>query len=59
MDESLTKVIRELDFAAPNLRDAYHAANPVECLVVLPLVRRLAELRNDVAALVAARKEMP
>jgi hypothetical protein len=59
MDESLTKVLRELDLAAGDLLTASYAVNPVEFLVVLPLVRRLAELRNDVAALVAARKEMP
>ena len=55
MNEALEKVEHDLGFASDGLREALHKASAVEALVLLPLIKRVNEARNEVAALFAAR----
>jgi hypothetical protein len=54
MKEALEKVNYCLGLASDGLREALHKASAVEALVLLPLIKRMAELRTEVSALVAA-----
>jgi hypothetical protein len=55
MNEALTQAERALDIASDELREALHRANAIEALVLLPLVHKVADARNELAALIAAR----
>ena len=55
MNEELEKVEHDLGFASDGLREALHTASAVEALLLLPLIKRVNEARNEVAALFAAR----
>jgi hypothetical protein len=55
MNEALEEVELDLGFASDGLREALRKASAVEALVLLPLIKRVNETRNDVAALIAAR----
>ena len=55
MNEALEKVEHDLGFASDGLREALNKASAVEALVLLPLIKRVNEARNEVAALFAAR----
>ena len=56
MNESLEKTEHDLGFASDDLHEALNQANAVESLVLLPIIKRVNEARNDVAALLAARR---
>jgi hypothetical protein len=55
MNESLDQAERDLAAASNELREALHRANAIEALVLLPLVHKVADVRNELAALIAAR----
>jgi len=55
MRETLEKVNHDLEIASDGLMTALHAANAVEALVLLPIIKQVAEARNSVAALRAAK----
>jgi hypothetical protein len=55
MNEALEKVNYCLGLASDGLREALHKASAVEALILLPLIKRVAEARTDAAALVTAR----
>lgn len=55
MNEALVRVEHELGCASDGLRDALKTATGVEALLLLPLIKRVNEARNDVAALREAR----
>ena len=55
MNEALEKVEHDIGFASDGLREALHKASAVEALVLLPLIKRVNEARNEVEALLAAR----
>ena len=54
-NEELEKVEHDLGFASDGLRMVLNKASAVEALVLLPLIKRVNEARNEVAALLAAR----
>jgi hypothetical protein len=56
MNKALKKAEHALGFASDGLREALTEANAVEALVLLPLIKRVNETRNKVAALLAAKK---
>jgi len=51
MHEALEKAEHNLGFASDGLREALREASAVETLVLLPLIKRVSEARNDVAVL--------
>lgn len=53
-NEALEKAEQVLGFAVDELRRAHYKASAVEALVLLSVIRRVAEARNDVAALFQA-----
>jgi hypothetical protein len=55
MNESLDQAERDLAAASNELRGALCEANAIEALVLLPLIQQVAETRNTLAALIAAR----
>jgi hypothetical protein len=55
MTEALTQAERALANASDALRGALCEANAIEALVLLPLVHKVADARNELAALIAAR----
>jgi hypothetical protein len=55
MNEALDQAERDLAAASNELREALHRANTLEALVLLPLVHKVADTRNEIAALIAAR----
>ena len=57
MNESLEKTIHDLDFASDNLREALHKANAIEAIIILPIIKKVAEVLNDVKLLQDARKQ--
>lgn len=56
MEETLEKVVHDLQFAGDGLREALKQANAVESLMLLPLIGRTEELRRNISAFAAARK---
>lgn len=57
MDEILTKVEHDLDFASEGLRLALQSCTALESIVILPIIKHIQEARLDVAVLISARKE--
>lgn len=57
MTEALEKASQTLDLATRDLREALATCGPVEALVVLPLVAQVAQARQSVDALLAAKRE--
>jgi len=55
MDEDLTKARDCAAFAAEDLRRALADADPVEALVLLPMIADAARLAQQVGALIEAR----
>jgi hypothetical protein len=56
MNESLEKTIHDLEFASDDLRQALHNANAIEAIILMPIIRKIAEALNDVKSLQDARK---
>ena len=57
MEELLQKIINDLDCIQDDLRQANHIGTAIESLVILPMVKRVTELRMGVNSLAKARKE--
>jgi len=56
MNELLTKTEHDLGFALDHLREALHKANAIEAIIILPIIKKIAEALNDVKSLQDARK---
>jgi len=56
MDEQLTKTIDDLKFASDDLREALHKSNAIEAIILMPIIKKVAEALNDVRSLQYARK---
>lgn len=54
MNDALENAKRSLCAASDELREALHVASAVEAIVLLPLIKRVNDARNEVAALYAA-----
>lgn len=54
MIESLTKSSHSAEFLTRHLQQALTQADPVQALILLPMIERTAVLARDVAALLAA-----
>lgn len=55
MDEYLTKALHTATFTAEDLRRAIAKADPVEALLLLPLITDAVRLAQQIEALVAAK----
>jgi hypothetical protein len=45
-----------LQFASENLREALHKANAIEAMILMPIIKKVAEALNDVKSLQDAMK---
>lgn len=54
MIESLTQSSHSAEFLTRHLQQALTQADPVQALILLPMIERTAVLARDVAALLAA-----
>jgi hypothetical protein len=56
VNESLEKAVHDLEFSSDDLREALHNANAIEAIILMPIIRKVAEALNDVKSLQDARK---
>ncbi len=56
MNESLEMAMRDLGNALDELRKSLHKANAIEAIILMPIIRKVAEALNDVKSLQDARK---
>lgn len=47
MHEDIQKAIHDLEFTSDSLRQALHKANPVEAIVIIDLIGKVANLTNE------------
>ena len=57
MHTALDSATHSAGFAITDLRDALHHATATECLIILPLIQRAAELERDIKQLLGAIRE--
>ena len=58
MNEELVKAQHDLGFAVDDLRAALSRATAVEALVLLPIIKAVADARNTVVVFDNARKSL-
>jgi hypothetical protein len=56
MNESLEKTVHYLEFASDDLRRALHKSNAIEAIILMPIIKKVAEALNDIKSLQDARK---
>jgi hypothetical protein len=59
VNEALTITVHSLAFAEDDLQDALEAATEVEAMIMLPLIKRLSDIRNEIVGFAKARNTCP